>query len=322
MSGGVLERARVIFEVSELKEQGIVTELSVKPNGQKAKIWQQHKICSLMDSIANDNKDLLFLLEDSAGGVRADAAHMKGAGMFDSFYGAVSSTKEYYARFPHLEYTSNENKSSEVDISVSFSGEEVFGKYLDLHSFHLQYSNLRHVPAQEQDYLQYLDKFNSFFHIPDNCKTTKQYRSYVSELWSYLSDFFSRVQPLVDKNELISSWRAEFEKKWSSGDISGRKKMPSNYPQPLRLGMFNSAEELEALGLERLKQALEALGLKCGGTLKDRAARLFSVRGKKAEDIPQKLKVTKGVGAAENEDSNATQGTLGDSRHEVNIYFV
>jgi splicing factor 3A subunit 3 len=54
--------------------------------------------------------------------------------------------------------------------------------------------------------------------------------------------------------------------------------------------MFNSAEELEALGLERLKEGLEALGLKCGGTLQDRALRLWSVRGKKPAEIPDKLK--------------------------------
>ena len=47
--------------------------------------------------------------------------------------------------------------------------------------------------------------------------------------------------------------------------------------------------------MERLKEALEALGLKCGGTLQDRAGRLWSVRGKKPEDYPKKAKV---VGAS------------------------
>ncbi|ELW49558.1 hypothetical protein TREES_T100003334 [Tupaia chinensis] len=42
---------------------------------------------------------------------------------------------------------------------------------------------------------------------------------------------------------------------------------------------FTSAAELELLGLEKLKCELMALGLKCGGTLQERAARLFSVRG-------------------------------------------
>ncbi|XP_027967621.1 replication stress response regulator SDE2 [Eumetopias jubatus] len=49
--------------------------------------------------------------------------------------------------------------------------------------------------------------------------------------------------------------------------------------QTLDLLAFSSAAELEALGLDRLKCELTALGLKCGGTLQERAARLFSVRG-------------------------------------------
>ncbi|ERE72952.1 putative UPF0667 protein C1orf55 like protein [Cricetulus griseus] len=52
---------------------------------------------------------------------------------------------------------------------------------------------------------------------------------------------------------------------------------------------FSSAAELESLGLERLKSELMALGLKCGGTLQERAARLFSVRGLAKEHIDPAL---------------------------------
>uniref|UniRef100_A0A8C5K122 Replication stress response regulator SDE2 n=1 Tax=Jaculus jaculus TaxID=51337 RepID=A0A8C5K122_JACJA len=52
---------------------------------------------------------------------------------------------------------------------------------------------------------------------------------------------------------------------------------------------FSSAAELELLGLERLKCELMALGLKCGGTLQERAARLFSVRGLAKEHIDPAL---------------------------------
>ncbi|XP_037390221.1 replication stress response regulator SDE2 isoform X2 [Pygocentrus nattereri] len=48
---------------------------------------------------------------------------------------------------------------------------------------------------------------------------------------------------------------------------------------PLDLLSVNGVEDLEALGLERLKAELMQRGMKCGGTLQERAARLFSVRG-------------------------------------------
>ncbi|CAK6982842.1 splicing regulator SDE2 [Scomber scombrus] len=46
-----------------------------------------------------------------------------------------------------------------------------------------------------------------------------------------------------------------------------------------------SAEQLESLGLDVLKEELMSGGLKCGGTLSERAARLFSVRGLTAAQI-------------------------------------
>ena len=57
----------------------------------------------------------------------------------------------------------------------------------------------------------------------------------------------------------------------------------------LDLGPFESAEALEALGLDRLKSALMAAGLKCGGTLRDRAERLLSTRGKDRADWDPKI---------------------------------
>ncbi|KAM4861670.1 splicing regulator SDE2 [Thomomys bottae] len=57
----------------------------------------------------------------------------------------------------------------------------------------------------------------------------------------------------------------------------------------LDLLAFSSASELELLGLERLKRELAALGLKCGGTLQERAARLFSVRGLAKEQMDPAL---------------------------------
>ena len=45
------------------------------------------------------------------------------------------------------------------------------------------------------------------------------------------------------------------------------------------LDNYTSAEELESLGLDRLKQELMTRGLKCGGTLQQRAQRLFATKG-------------------------------------------
>ncbi|XP_074279679.1 uncharacterized protein LOC141604977 [Silene latifolia] len=63
----------------------------------------------------------------------------------------------------------------------------------------------------------------------------------------------------------------------------------SEVPQPLNFDDFNSASELEVLGMERLKTELQERGLKCGGTLQERAARLFLLKTTPLEKLPKKL---------------------------------
>lgn len=74
----------------------------------------------------------------------------------------------------------------------------------------------------------------------------------------------------VDKTELTLT---------SSNCSSSNSKEVSKDSETLDLMSFNSVEELETLGLDRLKSALLSLNMKCGGTLQQRAHRLWSVRG-------------------------------------------
>jgi len=57
----------------------------------------------------------------------------------------------------------------------------------------------------------------------------------------------------------------------------------------LDLSVYNTVEELEQLGLDVLKTALMCRCLKCGGTLQQRAERLFSVKGLERDRIPAAL---------------------------------
>uniref|UniRef100_A0A3P8TAI8 SDE2 telomere maintenance homolog (S. pombe) n=1 Tax=Amphiprion percula TaxID=161767 RepID=A0A3P8TAI8_AMPPE len=55
--------------------------------------------------------------------------------------------------------------------------------------------------------------------------------------------------------------------------------------QQVDLSSVSSVQQLESLGLDVLKEELMSRGLKCGGTLSERAARLFSVRGLSPDQI-------------------------------------
>jgi hypothetical protein len=67
---------------------------------------------------------------------------------------------------------------------------------------------------------------------------------------------------------------------------------PVDY-KPIDLDQVSSAEELHTFGLLHLKHALESRGLKCGGTLEERAERLFSVKGLSSDKYPKKIRAAK-----------------------------
>ncbi|KAG6420188.1 hypothetical protein SASPL_116708 [Salvia splendens] len=62
-----------------------------------------------------------------------------------------------------------------------------------------------------------------------------------------------------------------------------------NTGKPLNFDDYHSPSEMEVLGLERLKSELQARGLKCGGTLKEREERLFLLKTTPLEMLPKKL---------------------------------
>ena len=327
MSSTILERLRVNAENSERIEKAIGIELDIKPNGQKQKIYQQHKIANLVDTINKTNKDILDIINDVDGTLNDEISIMKdNNNMFNNFYDTLNTTMEYHSKYSNLTIDNSDTIINNLlNVNIDFSGEEVFGKYLDLHIFHNRYCNLPNIPGNNTiDYIQYLEKFNSFFYISENNKGSK-YLSYIKDLLEYLHGFFLRVQPLVDLNELIINWETTFNDSWAIGKINGWVLKNSNSnnknPQPLNLGIFNAADDLESLGNDRLKEACEAIGLKCGGTIKERALRLWSVRGMKFEDIPQKLKAKKEIKSDENENLSNRKKTAWIEYKIISIFL-
>uniref|UniRef100_A0A7S1V2T1 SDE2/SF3A3 SAP domain-containing protein n=1 Tax=Grammatophora oceanica TaxID=210454 RepID=A0A7S1V2T1_9STRA len=69
-----------------------------------------------------------------------------------------------------------------------------------------------------------------------------------------------------------------------------KSKAPPLKPEALDLSKIKSTDDLEKLGMDRLKSALMAVGAKCGGSLQERAARLFSLKGLQRKDFPMKIR--------------------------------
>lgn len=58
--------------------------------------------------------------------------------------------------------------------------------------------------------------------------------------------------------------------------------------EPLDFSKYQSAEEMEGLGLEKLKKELQSRGLKCGGSISERAGRLFLLKTSPLEKLDKK----------------------------------
>lgn len=77
-----------------------------------------------------------------------------------------------------------------------------------------------------------------------------------------------------------------------SGAAGGRQQSgvggDASPPVPIDLTQYGSAADLEALGLDCLKAELSRQGLKCGGDLKQRAARLFLLKHTPLDQLDRK----------------------------------
>lgn len=58
--------------------------------------------------------------------------------------------------------------------------------------------------------------------------------------------------------------------------------------EPLDVASFESAQQLESVGMNRMKAELQRHGMKCGGTMSERAARLFLLKSTSVKHLDRK----------------------------------
>ncbi|CAG0917672.1 unnamed protein product [Notodromas monacha] len=294
----VLELQRRYHEERERITDAVVKEILVKKSSLKENINSEHRMKMLLERHNEVSAQLLELYEDKDGARKEEIQALSGPNEFAEFYSRMRAIKEFHRRHPNeisvpmsvefMEWDKlRENPSDEANL-VDFSGEEGYGRYLDLHECYLKYINLRGI--EKLDYISYLETFDQLFDIPRERKNA-EYLSYLDALVTYFVEYVGKVRPLLDLNKELDEVTKDFEKQWASGSFPGWSKenkepqASANDGEHLDLSPFNTWEELASLGLDRLKSALVALGLKCGGTLEERAQRLFYTKGKSLSEI-------------------------------------
>ncbi|KAL0304398.1 UNVERIFIED_CONTAM: Splicing factor SF3a60 [Sesamum radiatum] len=303
MSSTLLEVTRASHEEVERLERLIVKDLQTDPPTNKDRLYQSHRVRNMIEQITSTTHKLIEIYEDKDNARKDEIAALGGqsstsanVNVFSAFYDRLKEIREYHRRHPAARYVVDTNDEYEQLLKeepvIEFTGEEAFGRYLDLHELYNDYINSKF--GKQIEYSAYLDVFSDPGTISRKLKLTRQYREYMQKLLEYLVYFFERTEPLQDLDRIFSKVIAEFEEQWSNGLVEGWKNEnheDGNVQQQdaiIDLDYYSTVEELMELGPEKLKEALAALGLKTGGTVQQRAERLFLTKHTPLEKLDRK----------------------------------
>jgi len=225
---------------------------------------------------------------------------------------------------------------------TSFSSEEVMGKYLDLKPVYESYMiPIKSIMKTQSsfgftDFLSILSKGETGLieGIPETTKLKerKKYVRFLVALENYLEGFLKRIQPLLSKIQVTEAAVKDFEDKWSqtggssgweaksseaflvnrdsSTDKSAASDQSMSGSSKIDLSSYGSAADLEkSLDGDTLKAELTRLGLKCGGTVADRAKRLFMTKDTPISELPKKMFAKKKAAATKTSPDNTAAGT-------------
>ena len=217
----IIEVQRQTHEEIEHFERALYQILAKPPQSHQQKVQTEHRASQILDRISARVNTLhnLYQNDDTRKQIEAISGSSK-ADDLSGFYSGLGKIQEHHAKYPdgivdgfELELLAlTEDPAAEegdedymeedrtlnmllfprllvspmfLAIGNLFSGEESYGKYLDLYANHTAYNNLRHVPKRVA-YLQYLDVLiyaqNGAVHneLPRECRITKDYEKYVT----------------------------------------------------------------------------------------------------------------------------------------------
>ncbi|CAA7034050.1 unnamed protein product [Microthlaspi erraticum] len=273
--GIMLEQFRSKHEEIANLEQLIIEDLKTEETCPMRQLLQGHRLQSMANSIILKSKKLVETYEKIVSIKDVAAQISSSISVSSAFSLCLAELLEYHRKHPCAPLLDNEAVLKE-DPVIAFTGEECFGRYLDLHDLHNQYINSSF--GERVDYSAYLDVFSQPEKISPELKMSSQYTEYMEALLGYLIDFFQRTRPLHDLNGKLSKVEADLEEQYGDGKVKGlaihgqeNELIPSQHAVTDRVYV----EELIDLEPENLTEALAALGLNTGGTQQKRAARLF-----------------------------------------------
>jgi hypothetical protein len=205
---------------------------------------------------------------DACSSLREEVEALKGeavpekdgvSGSLQTFYSRASELFRYYDSHPEAdEAEADSDPLLDLEPKVSFSGQEVHGRYVDIAQLLDLYNRVPAAPAltgaRLAASLATFDKSIAEV-LGEPRLDDASYRAFVRATALYLFSYFSRTHPLTPCEEMLREPFEAFQAELLSADEEGAE---------LDLDTVSCAQELEAIGLDALKRELMKRGLKCG----------------------------------------------------------
>ncbi|KAI8379558.1 uncharacterized protein BYT42DRAFT_598546 [Radiomyces spectabilis] len=226
----VLEKQRAAHEDIERLEQAIVDQFMQETKTHRERLWNQHTVDKFLTRIVDKSQQLHDMYEDKTGLRQSEIEALSGSSEFSEFYERLRVIKDHHRKYPNepveppeMEFifiNQKRDQGDDEELEKLFSGEENFGRYLDLNTLYTEYVNLKGV--RKMDYLQFLSEFDKFEAVyPKNIKMSEPYRNYLDHFKQYLYSFFRRANPLYNLTELEEKAKRELDENWAAGKIPG-----------------------------------------------------------------------------------------------------
>ncbi|ORY22495.1 hypothetical protein BCR39DRAFT_551420 [Naematelia encephala] len=243
----IIETQRQTHEEIERYEQALADVLFQTPTAQRNITRRDRKAADILKRIEELRGELIVQYEDVPGLRPRELALLSqpppGEDDLAEFYVRFNKIKDFHRRNPGLNARQFLNELDELvkgdgvqtltgegddgEIVVDpldsvFSGEEAYGKHLDLYLPHTQYLNLK--GANKRSYISYLDmlrhgQVEKTLDVKE--KSVPAYLEYVQTLYNYLLSFFERALPLMNLQSKLEEEGAKFEQQWTDGQVAG-----------------------------------------------------------------------------------------------------
>ncbi|KAI9783403.1 MAG: hypothetical protein M1839_003938 [Geoglossum umbratile] len=229
----ILEEQRFLHEDLERLEQGVSDRVAEEPKQIRERLIRDHQISGFLTRIQDQSGRLLDIYKDSDGARQREIQAISTGDPFEEFYKQLNEIRDFHRRYPnepvenleraYKKKAPGEGDPTSLEVDAMYTGEEAYGRFLDLTVLHEDYLNLKGV--KRLTYLQYLDSFDTF--TPPQCtitraqKATDQYFNYVGQLANYLEGLLKRTRPLEDLSKLFRNLDEEFAKAWDAGEVPG-----------------------------------------------------------------------------------------------------